>query len=48
MSSHSHARSRAQNPVRLAVMAATLAVIGCFSAAFTFAEQPAIAAEAAR
>ena len=35
------ARSRASQPLRVAVIAASLAVIGCFSAAATFAGQPA-------
>lgn len=40
--------ARSRNPVRAAVFAAALAVAGCFTAAFTFAEQPAQAAITAR
>lgn len=39
MSTLSQIRSRSQQPVRLAVTAAALAVVACFSAAFTFSDQ---------
>lgn len=45
MSSLQAASTRSRHPVRVAVMAAALAVVGCFSAAFTFADSPATAAQ---
>ena len=45
MSSLPDAGTRSRQPLRVAVIAAALAVAGCFSAAFTFADQPAQAAE---
>ncbi|WP_341710839.1 hypothetical protein [Erythrobacter sp.] len=43
MTSHHDAGGRSRHPVRAAVLAAALAVAGCFTAAFTFADQPAAA-----
>ncbi len=37
----SHRIAPAKQPIRAAVFAAALVVAGCFTAAFTFAEQPA-------
>lgn len=45
MSSLSQAGKRSHQPVRVAVLAAAMAVVGCFTAAFTFADQPAQAAQ---
>lgn len=47
MSSLFVAGSRSRRTLRLAVVAAALGVAGCFTAAFTFADVPAEAAEAA-
>ena len=41
------AGTRSHRTLRLAVVTAALGVAGCFTAAFTFADQPAQAAEAA-
>ena len=43
MSTLSNTAPRSTQTVRIAVTAMALAVIGCFSAAFTFADQPAAA-----
>ncbi|QPC99021.1 hypothetical protein [Qipengyuania soli] len=48
MSSLQAAGTRSRQPIRIAVIAAALAVVGCFSAAFTFADAPATAAESVR
>ena len=45
MSALLDAGDRSRHPLRLAVLAAALGVAGCFTAAFTFADQPAQAAE---
>ncbi|MBX7494977.1 hypothetical protein K3172_03790 [Qipengyuania sp. 6B39] len=45
MSSLPEAGKRSRQPVRVAVIAAAMAVVGCFTAAFTFADQPARAAQ---
>ncbi|WP_370031814.1 hypothetical protein [Qipengyuania mesophila] len=42
------ARTRSHQSLRLAVLAAALGVAGCFTAAFTFADQPAQAAQVAQ
>lgn len=47
MASPSKAGTRPHHSLRLAVLAAALGVAGCFTAAFTFADQPAQAAEIA-
>jgi hypothetical protein len=39
------ARTRSHQSLRFAVLAVALGVAGCFTAAFTFADQPAQAAE---
>ena len=48
MASPSNAGTRSHSSLRLAVLAAALGVAGCFTAAFTFADQPAHAAEVAQ
>ncbi|MBO6527796.1 hypothetical protein [Erythrobacter sp.] len=45
MPSFPNASSRPRNSLRIAVIAAALGVAGCFTAAFTFADQPVQAAE---
>lgn len=45
---HRTAGTRSRHPVRMAVMAAALAVIGCFSAAATFANTPGSSVETGR
>jgi len=40
MTSHLDAGARSRHSVRAAVLAAALAIAGCFTAAFTFADQP--------
>ena len=47
MASPSKAGNRSRQSLRFAVLAAALGVAGCFTAAFTFADQPAHAAEVA-
>lgn len=40
-----NAQMRSHHSLRLAVLAAALGVAGCFTAAFTFADQPVQASE---
>ena len=41
MSTRKRASLRSRRPVRVAIVAASLAVVGCFSMAFTFSATPA-------
>lgn len=47
MSTLFDAEARKRHPLRAAVFAASLAVAGCFTAAFTFADEPVPAANVA-
>ncbi|MCH2497837.1 MAG: hypothetical protein VX540_06230 [Pseudomonadota bacterium] len=48
MSPLSDAGERSRGPLRFAVIAAALGIVGCFAAAFTFADGPAQAGETER